>query len=87
MQPSAFLRDKVENSKNRLSESLTKLDGTVSSLHEASTISVSAKAKRTLEQGREATCQKMADRMDKEGARLLGRLSMRDRVIISTTAF
>ena len=87
MQPSAFLRDKVENSKNRLSEALTKLDGTGPSLHEASTIFVSEMAKRTLEQGREAICQKMADRMDKEGARLLGRLPMRDRVIISTTAF
>lgn len=82
-----ILNDKLEKLENRLSEALPGLDGAVSSLHEASTVTVSEEAKRTLEQEGEAICRKIADRIDKESAKLLDRLSMKDRVAISTTAF
>ena len=82
-----ILNDKLEKLENRLSEALTKLDGTVSSLHEASKITVSEEAKRTLEQEGEAICRKIAGKIDSESTKLLNRLSMKDRVVISTTAF
>lgn len=82
-----ILNDKLEKLENRLSEVLPGLDGAVSSLHEASTVTVSEEAKRTLEQEGEAICRKIADRIDRESAKMLDRLSMRDRVVVSTTAF
>lgn len=82
-----ILNDKLEKLENRLSEALPGLDGAVSSLHEASTVTVSEEAKRTLEREGEAICRKIADRIDKESAKMLDRLSIRDRVVISTTAF
>ena len=82
-----ILNDKLEKLENRLSEALPRLDGAVSSLHEASTVTVSEEAKRTLEREGEAICRKIADRIDKESAKMLDRLSIRDRVVISTTAF
>jgi hypothetical protein len=82
-----ILSDKVEKLESKLSEALPKLDGVVSSLHEASTVTVSEEARRTLEQEGDAICRKITDRIDKESAKMLDRLSMRDRVIISTTTF
>lgn len=40
-----------------------------------------------LEREGEAICRKITDRIDKESEKLLDRLSMRDRVVISATAF
>ena len=82
-----ILSDKVEKLESRLSEVLPRLDEAVSSLREASKLTISGEARRTLEQEGEAICRKMADRIDKESARLLERLSMRDRMVISATAF
>lgn len=82
-----ILNDKVEKLENILSEAPPGLDRAVSSLHEASKITVSEETKRTLEQEGDAICRKIADRIDKESAKMLDRLSMRDRVVISTTAF
>lgn len=82
-----ILSDKVEKLESRLSEVLPGLDEAVSSLRGASKITIGEESRRVLEQEGEAVCRKMADRIDKESARLLERLSMRDRVVISTTAF
>lgn len=82
-----ILNDKLEKLENRLSEALPGLDGAVSSLHEASTVTVSEEAKRRLEQEGDAICRKIAGMIDSESTKLLNRLSMKDRVIISTTAF
>ena len=70
-----ILSDRVEKLEGRLSEVLPGLDEAVSSLREANKITISEEARR------------MAERIDKESARLLERLSMRDRVVISATAF
>ena len=83
-----ILGDKVEKLENRLSEVLPGLDEAVSSLREASKITISEEARRVLEQEEEeAVCRKIADRIDKESARLLDHLSMKDHVVISATAF
>ena len=82
-----ILGDKVEKLESRLSEVLPGLDEAVSSLRGASKITIGEEARRTLEQEGEAVCRKMAERIDRESARLLERLSMRDRVVISATAF
>lgn len=82
-----ILGDKVEKLESRLSEVLPGLDEAVSSLRGASKITVSAESRRVLEQEGEAVCRKMVERIDKESARLLNRLSMRNRIIISATAF
>lgn len=82
-----ILCDKVEKLESRLSETLPKLDEAVSSLRGASKITVSEEARRKLEQEGEAICRKMTDMIDKERAELLDRLSMRDRMVISATAF
>lgn len=82
-----ILSDKVEKLECRLSEVLPGLNETVSSLRGASRITISEEALRTLEQEGEAVCRKMADRIDKESAKLLDHLSMRARVMISATAF
>lgn len=77
----------VERLENRLSEALPRLDGAVSSLREAGRITVSGEARRTLEREGDAICRKIAGRIDRESAKMLDRLSMRDRVTISDTAF
>ena len=82
-----ILSDKVEKLESRLSEVLPGLDEAVSSLCGASKITISEEARRTLEQEGEAVCRKMAESINRESARLLERLSMRDRVVISATAF
>ena len=79
--------DKVEKLEGRLSEVLPGLDEAVSSLRGASKITIGEEALRTLEQEGEAVCQKMAESINRESARLLERLSMRDRMVISATAF
>ena len=78
-----ILSANVEKLENRLSEALPKMDGAVSSLHRASKVTVSEEARKTLEQEGEKICRKMADRMERECARLAGRLSASDRVLIS----
>ncbi len=80
-------RVNVEKLENRLSEALPKMDGAVSSLRGASTVTLGEEARKTLEQEGEKICRKMADRMERECARLAGRLSANDRVLISATAF
>ncbi|MCS2314154.1 hypothetical protein NXW44_07925 [Phocaeicola vulgatus] len=82
-----ILSDKVEKLESRLSEILPGLDEAVSSLRGASRITISEESRRVLEQEGEAVCRKMAERIDKESARQLALLSMRDRVVISATAF
>lgn len=82
-----ILSDRVEKLESRLSETLPKLDEAVSSLRGASKITIGEEARRTLELEGEAICRKMAGMIDGECAELLGRLSMKDRVVISTTAF
>lgn len=82
-----ILCDKVEKLESRLSETLPKLDEAVSSLRGASKITVSEETRRKLEQEGEAICRKMAGMIDGECAELLDRLSMRDRMVISATAF
>lgn len=82
-----ILNDKVEKLENRLTQALSALDGAVSSLREASSVTVGEEARKTLEQEGEKICRKMADRMESECARLAGRLSANDRVLISATAF
>lgn len=82
-----ILSDKVEKLEGRLSEVLPGLDEAVSSLRGASKITIGEEALRTLEQEGEAVCQKMAESINRESARLLERLSMRDRMVISATAF
>lgn len=82
-----ILCDKVEKLESRLSEAMLGLDEAVTSLQEASRVTVSEEARRTLEQEGEAICRKMAGMIDGACAELLGRLSMRNRVVISTTAF
>lgn len=82
-----ILSDKVEKLEGRLSEVLPGLDEAVSSLRGASKITIGEEARRTLEQEGEAVCRKMAESINRESARLLERLSMRDRMVISATAF
>ena len=78
-----ILSANVEKLENRLSEALPKMDGAVSSLRGASTVTLGEEARKTLEQEGEKICRKMADRMERECARLAGRLSANDRVLIS----
>lgn len=82
-----ILSDKVESLERRLSEVLSGLDGAVSSLRQASTVTVGEESRQALEQEGETICRKIADRIDRESAKLLDRLSMKDRVVISATAF
>ena len=82
-----ILSANVEKLENRLSEALPKMDGAVSSLRGARTVTLGEEARKTLEQEGEKICRKMADRMERECARLAGRLSANDRVLISATAF
>lgn len=82
-----ILYDKVEKLESRFSETLPKLDDAVSSLRGASKITIGEESRRALEREGEAVCQKIAGRIDKESAKLLDHLSMKDRVVISTTAF
>lgn len=81
------LSTSVEKLENRLSETLPKMDRTVSSLHKASTVTASEEARKVLEREGEKICRKMADRMESECARLAGRLSANGRVFVSVTAF
>lgn len=82
-----ILSDKVEKLEGRLSEVLPGLDEAVSSLRGASKITIGEEAKRVLEQEGEVVCRKMAESINRESAKLLDRLAMRDRVVISATAF
>lgn len=82
-----ILGDKVEKLESRLSETLPKLDEAVTSLRQASRVTVSEEAQRKLELEGEAVCRKMAGMIDGECAELLKRLSMKNRVVISTIAF
>ena len=82
-----ILGDKVEKLENRLSEVLLGLDGAVSSLRQASTLTVGEESRRVLEQEGEAICRKMTARIESEGMRIVSHLSMKDRVVISATAF
>ena len=70
-----ILSANVEKLENRLSEALPKMDGAVSSLRGASTVTLGEEARKTLEQEGEKICRKMADRMERECARLAGRLA------------
>lgn len=51
----------VEKLENRLSETMPRMEGVVSSLREASTVSVSEDARKTLEQEGDKICRKMAN--------------------------
>ena len=82
-----ILSDKVEKLENRLSEALPKLDGAVSSLRGASKIAIGEESRRVLEREEETVCWKIAKRIDTENAKQLDLLSMRNRVVISATAF
>ena len=82
-----ILSERVERLEGRLSETLTKTDGVVSSLQQASRVTVSEESRQALAREGDAICRKMADRMKSECARMVGRLSGDDRVTISSTAF
>lgn len=82
-----ILSDQMERLEVRLSEALTKTDGVVSSLQQASRVTVSEESRQTLAREGDAICLKMADRLESECARMVGRLSGDDRVTISSTAF
>ena len=82
-----ILNDRVEKLENRLTQALSALDGAVSSLRGASKVTVSEESRRVLEREGEAICRKMTEMIGKEGRMLLDRLSMRDRVIVSTAVF
>ena len=82
-----ILSDQMERLEVRLSEALTKTDGVVSSLQQASRVTVSAESRQTLAREGDAICLKIADRLESECARMVGRLSGDDRVTISSTAF
>ena len=82
-----ILGDKVEKLESRLSEVLPGLDEAVSSLLGASKITIGEDARRALEQNEEAVCRKMVERIDRESAKLLDLLAMRNRIVISSTAF
>ena len=82
-----ILSDQMERLEVRLSEALTKTDGVVSSLQQASRVTVSEESRQTLAREGDAICRKMADRLESECARMVGRLSGDDRVTISSTAF
>ncbi|MCS2314142.1 hypothetical protein NXW44_07865 [Phocaeicola vulgatus] len=82
-----ILSNEVEKLESRLSEVLPGLDETISFLRGASKITIGEETRRTLEQEGEAVCRKMAEGINKESARLLNHLSMRDRVVISDTTF
>ncbi len=77
----------MEKFGRRRSEIQPELDGTVVSLHEASRVAASEEAWRTLEPEGEAICRKMTARVDRGGTKLLGRLFVRDREVISGTTF
>lgn len=47
-------------------------------------MTVSEESRRVLEQEGDAICRKMTERIGKEGMKLMDRLSMRDRVFVST---
>lgn len=53
-----LLNANVEKLESRLSEALPKVDGAVSSLHRASTVSVSEESRQVLEQEGEKICQR-----------------------------
>lgn len=82
-----LLNANVEKLENRLSEALAKVGEAVSSLRAASTVTVSGEARQALEREGEEICRKIARRTKNEAARLLDRLSMKDRIVISSTAF
>ena len=82
-----ILSDQMERLEVRLSEALTKTDGVVSSLQQASRVTVSEESRQTLAREGDAICLKIADRLESECARMVGRLSGDDRVTISSTAF
>ena len=56
-----ILSANVEKLENRLSEALPKMDGAVSSLRGASTVTLGEEARKTLEQEGEKICRKMAN--------------------------
>lgn len=82
-----ILSDQMERLEVRLSEALTKTDGVVSSMQQASRVTVSEESRQTLAREGDAICLKMAYRLESECARMVGRLSGDDRVTISSTAF
>ncbi len=82
-----ILSDQMERLEVRLSEALTKTDGVVSSLQQANQVTISEEFSQTLAREGDAICRKMADRLESECARMVGRLSGDDRVTISSTAF
>lgn len=82
-----ILGDRMEKLESRLSEVLPGLDEAVSSLRRASKFTIGEEARRKLEREGEAVCRKIADRIGRESAELLDRLSMKDRMVVSSTAF
>ena len=82
-----ILSANVEKLENRLSEALPKMDGAVSSLRQASKVTVSEETGRVLEREGDKICRKIAGRLEDESARLFDRLSAKDRVVISSMSF
>ena len=81
------LCDMVEKLENRLLEALSDMDGAVSSLRQASKVTVSEETGRVLEREGDKICRKIAGRLEDESARLFDRLSAKDRVVISSMSF
>lgn len=63
------------------------MDGAVSSLRQASKVTVSEETGRVLEREGDKICRKIAGRLEDESARLFDRLSAKDRVVISSMSF
>ena len=82
-----ILSANVEKLENRLAEALSAPDETVSSFHKASRVTVGEDSRRVLEQEGDAICRKTTEMIGKEGKKLMDRLSMRDRTIVSTVVF
>lgn len=82
-----ILSTNVEKLENGLSEALLKMDGGISSLRGASTVTVSEESRQALDREGEQIWRKIADRMESECARLARRLSANDRLLISGTTF
>ena len=64
------LCDMVEKLENRLLEALSEMDGAVSSLRQASKVTVSEETGRVLEREGDKICRKIAGRLEDESARL-----------------
>lgn len=82
-----ILGERLEILETGFSEALSKIEKAASSLREIGKVTVSEKARKTLEREGERICRKMADRLRNECTELFDRLSAEDRVVIPGVLF